>query len=160
MSIFNNFPSNSKGKWNATYMEQQIQKTNYRCGNSILPCPIKTRKLQRTSPPFSQTIFPTFWRLLGCQSTRLWVDRFVRAPCCLKTILCAANDLWTQKNLTLSLVKKWWRSNTWSIILPFTGMPALLVDALILKDVFPLKIKRTRIWKTTIPTNKDIYKYF
>jgi len=31
----------------------------------------------------------------------------VRAPCCPKTILCAANDLWTQKKkLTLSLVQK------------------------------------------------------
>ena len=97
---------NNRGKWNATYIEQQIEQRNWGCGNSILPCPIKTRKFQCTSPPFSHTIFPTFWRLLGCQCTRLWVNRFVRAPCCPKTILCAANDSRTQKNLTLSLVQK------------------------------------------------------
>jgi hypothetical protein len=33
------------------------------------------------------------------------MNRFVRAPCCPKTILCAANDLWTEKKLMLSLVQ-------------------------------------------------------
>ena len=71
-------------------------------GNNILPCPWKMRKLQRTRPPFFQTILPTFWRLLNIW---LWVDRFVRAPCCLKTILRAENDLWTQKNSMFPLVQ-------------------------------------------------------
>ena len=103
LAIFKNLPCNSGGKWDAQYNKQdRANKEMQIYGNNISPCPIKTRKLQWTCPPFFQTILPTFWRLLGCW---LWVDRFVRAPCRLKAILCAANDLWTQKNLTLPLVQ-------------------------------------------------------
>jgi len=125
-----------------------------------LPCPIKTRKFQCTSPPFSHIIFPSFWRLLGCQCTRLWVNRFVRAPCCPKTILCAANDLWTQKNLTLSLVQK-------SEGAHMKHNSTLHWCASISNGYFDIKrcvsFKKSKdqgYEKNTISTNRGIYRYY